>query len=430
MVQQVEIIQLEQGLENDRTALTHAEAAIERAARTAFIEWGAQLKHIRDSGTGGRGLYYVTGLTWEQYCDERWEITPQRAGQLISGYEMVEELKLNETLVSKTETNSFYLPVSETHIRPLKKLDTPEQRAEVWQRVIENTNGNGITAKIVEIEVQKYKDALEKNWITLSEWNELSDIQAFMSNPRLHLSINSSKTMNNQEYKDSIEWSAFSWNPVTGCLHNCPYCYARDIAMRFYPQEFEPSFLPERLFMPANTKQIEPRWDGDFGYKNVFTCSMADLFGKWTPEEWIRMTLETIANNPRWTFLLLTKFPIRMSEFNYPDNVWLGTTVDKQHTVERAEKAFIKVKESGFKGVCWLSCEPMLEKLTFSSLEMFNWVVIGGASKSTQTPEYKPPFDDIIHLYEQARKSNCRVYMKTNLMPGLNDEQRIREYPI
>jgi pyruvate-formate lyase-activating enzyme len=32
----------------------------------------------------------------------------------------------------------------------------------------------------------------------------------------------------------------WSWNPVTGCLHDCPYCYARDIANRFYRE------LPER----------------------------------------------------------------------------------------------------------------------------------------------------------------------------------------
>ena len=27
--------------------------------------------------------------------------------------------------------------------------------------------------------------------------------------------------------KTNIEWCGKSWNPVTGCLHNCDYCYAR-----------------------------------------------------------------------------------------------------------------------------------------------------------------------------------------------------------
>ena len=156
---------------------------------------------------------------------------------------------------------------------------------------------------------------------------------------------------------------------------------------------------------------------------------MADLFGKWVPSEWIEAVLNTIANNPQFNFLLLTKFPVRMAEFSYPDNVWLGTSVDYQWAVDRAEKAFTKIKSSGFGGVCWLSCEPMMERLTFSSLDMFDWVVMGGSSKSTQTPEYIPPFDDIAHLHEQARNSNCKIYHKTNLIPGISDAQRVREFP-
>jgi len=257
-----------------------------------------------------------------------------------------------------------------------------------------------------------------KNYITMDEWT---------AGQRWH-GGRSTKTMNEQDNRN-IEWAAWSWNPITGCLHGCDYCYARDIANRFYPYGFQPAFVPERLDAPANTRQAAPRWAGDIGYRNVFTCSMADLFGKWVPTEWIEAVLETIRRNPQWTFLLLSKFPVRMTEFTFPSNVWLGTTVDKQWAVERAEKAFRKIKANGFDGVCWLSCEPMLERLTFTSLDMFDWVVMGGSSRSTQTAEYRPPFDDIVHLYGQARDAGCQVYQKTNLIPGMSDDQRIREYP-
>ena len=30
-----------------------------------------------------------------------------------------------------------------------------------------------------------------------------------------------------------IDWADASWNPVTGCLHGCPYCYAKGITKRF-----------------------------------------------------------------------------------------------------------------------------------------------------------------------------------------------------
>ena len=154
---------------------------------------------------------------------------------------------------------------------------------------------------------------------------------------------------------------------------------------------------------------------------------MADLFGRWVPEEWINAVLNVIRENPQWNYLMLTKFPIRMSQFKYPSNVWLGTTVDSQSMVERAEKGFRRLYDSGFDGIAWLSCEPMMERLTFERLHLFNWVVMGGSSRSAQTPGYKPPFDDTVHLYRQAKALDLPVYFKTNL--GIEDECRVREYP-
>ena len=38
--------------------------------------------------------------------------------------------------------------------------------------------------------------------------------------------------------KSKIEWCDYTWNPITGCLHDCEYCYARTITRRF--KGFEP----------------------------------------------------------------------------------------------------------------------------------------------------------------------------------------------
>jgi protein gp37/ParB-like chromosome segregation protein Spo0J len=273
--------------------------------------------------------------------------------------------------------------------------------------------------------------------ITLAEWNKINPAhQATLLNTQ-----NSKAKFN--ETNDNVEWALWTWNPVTGCLHNCPYCYARDIANRFYThladnERFAPVFYPERLSAPAHTRQPELSNIENpirrMGLGNVFVCSMADLFGKWVPTEWIEAVLQQAWDNPQWNFLFLTKFPIRMAEFEYPPNTWIGTTVDTQYAVERAEKAFTKVRASGYKGVAWLSCEPMMEKLTFTSLEMFDWVVMGGASKSTQTQEFRPPFDWIVHLWMQAKALDLPVYMKTNLWlddahKGIEVPNRVREYP-
>ena len=40
-------------------------------------------------------------------------------------------------------------------------------------------------------------------------------------------------------HKSKIEWCTHTWNPVTGCLHGCPYCYARRFVDRFKPHPCE-----------------------------------------------------------------------------------------------------------------------------------------------------------------------------------------------
>jgi protein gp37 len=217
---------------------------------------------------------------------------------------------------------------------------------------------------------------------------------------------------------EQIDWAKWSWNPVTGCLHNCVYCYARDIAIRYYPEKFEPTFRPDRLKAPQYTF-VPAEADEQIGFRNVFVCSMADLFGKWVPQEWIDAILDEVRAAPQWNFLFLTKFPQRLAEIRWPENAWVGTTVDEQYRVDIAEKAFRKVEAP----VKWLSCEPLRERLTFSSLDMFDWVVVGGQSKSTQAPAFQPPWEWVEHLWQQARAAACLMYWKPNL------HVRPQEYP-
>ena len=118
-----------------------------------------------------------------------------------------------------------------------------------------------------------------------------------------------------------------------------------------------------------------------------------------------------------------------MAEFSIPENAWMGTTVDLQARVTNAEKAFELVDAS----VRWLSIEPMIQPLKFNRLDLFHWIVIGGASPSKavdgtpETPAWNVPIEWIIDLHQQARAAGCKIYYKTN--SGLSDLTRIREYP-
>jgi protein gp37 len=220
---------------------------------------------------------------------------------------------------------------------------------------------------------------------------------------------------------EMVDWASWTWNPVTGCWHGCDYCYARGIAhqtemAKAYPKQFEPTFHPARLNAPANTsvpKEITRPAD-----RNVFTCSMADLFGRWVPEDWIIQVFERVKLHPEWNFLFLTKFPQRLQEIcdaldGFPANAWVGCTVDGQARVSTAERAFANIRAP----VRWLSVEPMRERLTFTNLNVFDWLVIGGqtASAYNKTPAFQPEWEWVEHLWRQARKAGVKIYWKENL---------------
>jgi protein gp37 len=229
------------------------------------------------------------------------------------------------------------------------------------------------------------------------------------------------------ETNDNISWARFTWNPVTGCLHGCKYCYARELATRpsyaqKYPVGFTPLFHHERLDGPRNT-QVPEQAKTDPRYGRVFVCSMADLYGKWVPNEWIEQVHKSCIDNPKWEYLMLTKFPRRYVGLDLPKTAWLGTSVDEQKRVRLAEEAFREIKDVRVK---WLSLEPLLAELKFSDLSMFDWVVIG-AQSATEQPDgtvaaFAPPIEWVTRLTDQAHEAGCGVYQKENLI-GKPDQQ-------
>ncbi len=270
---------------------------------------------------------------------------------------------------------------------------------------------------------------VEPDFVTLADWDSASKAER----RRILETANDKRKFNDQggakfdatatdddaEHNLNIEWALWSWNPVTGCLHGCPYCYARDIANRFFKQKFDPVLIPSRLKAPQNTPCPEVKAAKFIGHKNVFTCSMADLFGRWVPREWIDAVLAEVRAAPQWNFLFLTKFPVRMAEFDFPENAWIGTSVDCQARVANAERSFRKVRA----GVKWLSIEPMIEPLKFADLAAFDWIVLGGSSRSSQTPEWHPPRQWVHEIEEQAKAAEVLFYEKANLW------KRVRDYP-
>ena len=125
--------------------------------------------------------------------------------------------------------------------------------------------------------------------------------------------------------RTKIEWTDFTWNPITGCLNSCPYCYARKIAKRFpniFPNGFKPTFHEDRLAepyeeVPETFRSKNPNLS--LGHAMIFTVSMGEMFGSWVPDTWISKILEVIRDNPWHVFQILTKCPENTIEWNFPD---------------------------------------------------------------------------------------------------------------
>jgi protein gp37 len=243
-----------------------------------------------------------------------------------------------------------------------------------------------------------------------------------------------SKATFNETKGEGISWAAWSWNPVTGCLHGCDYCYARAIANRWtdaYPAGFTPLRHKERDDAPANTvipaqyrdDGHKPCGKGDCkicAYRRVFVCSMADLYGRWVPDEWIDEVHASMLASPAWEYMLLTKFPARYVGLDLPPNAWVGTSVDEQKRVRIAENAFREI--DGVK-VKWLSLEPLREPLGFTDLSMFDFIVIGAQTETMQptgrVEAFNPPREWVTRITDQAKEAGCDVHWKPNLRKSM-----------
>ena len=222
--------------------------------------------------------------------------------------------------------------------------------------------------------------------------------------------------MNNT--KHTIGWCDKTWNPITGCKHGCWYCYARKLTQRFkkvFPNGFEPTFHPERLHEPYYVKNPS----------KIFVCSIADLFAPWTPKEWRDAILTSIEHCPiPHTFQLLTKNPeLIPSNYAFPKNVWVGTTV----TNEFGDFRNIKLIKRIHAKVKFVSFEPLLDALPpWIGIEGLDWIIVGKLTGSRKVELKKAWVEDIV---AEAKDLGIPVFTKNNLCPPFEKDELIQQFP-
>lgn len=214
----------------------------------------------------------------------------------------------------------------------------------------------------------------------------------------------------NRQGEKGIEWCDISWNPITGCLHGCWYCYARKLFTRFH-KNFEPTFYPERLEELKNLKKPS----------KIFVCSVADLFADWTPKEWTSAIFNKINEYPQHEYQLLTKQPQNLKNFMDYDfkNCWLGVTINENKDLWKIP--FIKIKSAKIR---FLSFEPLLENLNLTNRDFkgIDWIIIGKLTGSKRIKLQKEWVENIIKI---ARKNKIPIFIKNNI----NWEKKIQQFP-
>ena len=202
--------------------------------------------------------------------------------------------------------------------------------------------------------------------------------------------------------KDSrIEWTHHTFNPWWGCVKvsaACDHCYAETWAKRLGEQVWGAG-TPRRFFSEAHWN--EPlKWDRDAKIdgrrRRVFCASMADVFEN-RPDliEPRRRLLDLIGATPNLDWLLLTKRIHLVRKqlpkgYDFPSNVWLGTTVENQASAKKRIKHLLEFKTPS---VRFLSCEPLLGPLDLSEYLVcgsagtrVDWVIAGGESGPGSRP--------------------------------------------
>ncbi len=194
--------------------------------------------------------------------------------------------------------------------------------------------------------------------------------------------------------RSAIEWTESTWNPLTGCTKvssGCKHCYAERMAKRLQAMG-QPNYADGfKLVMHEHVLEKPLEWKTP---QVIFVNSMSDLFHEKVPVVFIQKTFDVMCRADWHKFQILTKRAERLVELNpqidWPDNVWMGVSVENQEYVSRIDC----LRRTGAK-VKFLSLEPLLGPIHQLDLTGINWVIIGGESGPGARPVLQEWVTDI-----------------------------------
>ena len=179
------------------------------------------------------------------------------------------------------------------------------------------------------------------------------------------------------------------------------------MGLKKYKNGFKPTFHENTLRDPIKGRKA----------KRIFVCSMADLFGEWVPKEWINKVIEICKETPRHKYYFLTKNPKRYSEFDFPENCWLGFSASTYREFSERSWCMEGIKK------WFVSFEPLRENIPLAGLLRPEWVIVG-VETGNKLAVY-PEKVDIEHLITYARSNSFPIFIKDNV----DWPEKIQEIP-
>ena len=150
--------------------------------------------------------------------------------------------------------------------------------------------------------------------------------------------------------------------------------------------------VPGYEFDPSTVTLMEDRIEQPYKWRKprrVFVNSMSDLFEERVPFDFIGKMFEVMEDTPMHRYMVLTKRPERAVLYSkqfdhWPDNVWIGTSVESQPYADRiAVLSAIPAK------VRFLSAEPLIDSLSIAEhlrQGRLEWAIVGGESGKKARP--------------------------------------------
>ncbi len=251
--------------------------------------------------------------------------------------------------------------------------------------------------------------------------------------------------------KTGIDWvknpdgsPGYTWNPITGCLNGCLYCYARKLATTRLRERYlknpnianQPHDMNDPLWDKVTTDPFYPRFwperltrvSPDQKPRGIFACDMSDLFGKGIPDYWTQSVLWHIDNCPQHRFYLLTKQPQNLPQWSpFPDNCWVGVTACNR---DMFNNAIWYLKDIVAK-VRFISFEPLLGETIAGILDnrhdwpvmngsilghTLDWLIIGAQTR----PTVYPKIEWVEEIVEAANCAGIPIFIKDNLKSYLD----------